>query len=131
MFLSFRRIFGRVEHRRLGLAQQNDSLQIDSSLRSERRKRCRHTEAFAEVSFFCKGKQRQQRPKNLFCSKQTLIIASHLQVVHSVLLFAKLSFTFSVLLRTGFALLTRRPAQNQKKALVMRAKDCLESVLRV
>ena len=67
--------------------------------------------------------------KNLFCSKQTLIIASHLQVVHFVLLFAKLSFTFSVLLRTGFALLTRRPTQNQKKALVMRAKDCLESVL--
>ena len=68
-------------------------------------------------------------PKNLFCSKQTLIIASHLQVVHSVLLFAKLPFTFSVLLRTGFALLTRRPTQNQKKALAMRANDFLEREL--
>ena len=27
----------------------------------------RHTEALAEVSFFCKGNLRQQRPKNLFC----------------------------------------------------------------
>ena len=44
--------------------------------------------------------------------KTNLILASHLQVVHSVLLFAKLSFTFAVLLRTGFALLTRRPTQN-------------------
>ena len=49
------------------LTQQNDSLQIDSSLCSEWRNRCRHTEALAEVSFFCKGKLRQQRPKNLFC----------------------------------------------------------------
>ena len=39
----------------------------DTSLRSVWRKRCRHTEALAEVSFFCKGNPRQQRPKNLFC----------------------------------------------------------------
>ena len=56
--------------------------------------KCRHTKALAEVSFSCKGKLRQQRPKNLFCSKQTLIIASHLQVAHFAIALMRYVFRY-------------------------------------
>ena len=62
---------------RLRLCRSVENLLLTSSLalldstlpkiRQNDGKGVRHTEALAEVSFFCKGNLRQQRPKNLFC----------------------------------------------------------------
>ena len=52
--------------------QRNDFLQIDSSLRSERRKMCRHTEALAEVSINIDINSQRNRPWNKFSVTECL-----------------------------------------------------------